>query len=213
MKREELEKLGLTKEQIDAVMGIHGADVEANKTTLRTREETITALTTERDGLKTQVADRDKDIAALKKSTGDNEALSKQLGDLQTKYDTETATLKKTLETQAVDHAAESLFSGVEFTSALARKAAMREFLAGNPEFKDGKFTDADGHLKKLREQYPDAFKPNEKPKEEVPPAETKLPQFTRPIPNGSPQGNSNPFDFRFTPVRSAGNTGTPGGK
>ena len=123
MKREELEKLGLTKEQIDGVMAINGTDVEVGKKTLTAKEEQIAALTTERDGLKTQVSDRDKDIAALKKGAGDNETLSKQLNDLQAKYDTETTTLKKTLESQAIDHATESLFAGFEFTSALAKKA------------------------------------------------------------------------------------------
>ncbi|MDD3212781.1 MAG: phage scaffolding protein [Eubacteriales bacterium] len=213
MKREELEKLGLTKEQIDSVMAINGTDVEANKKTLATKDEQIAALTTERDGLKTQVSDRDKDIAELKKSAGSNEALTQQLADLQTKYDTETSTLKKTLETQAIDHAAESLFSGFEFTSALAKKAALHEFLAQNPEFKDGKFTDADGRIKKLRETYPDAFKPEKKAEPEQEPGAPKPPQFTHPMNNPAPQGGKNPFDFHFTPVRSSGAAGDKGGK
>lgn len=44
--------------------------------------------------LRKQLADRDKDIAALKKSSGDNEALTKQLTDLQTKYKTDTEALQ-----------------------------------------------------------------------------------------------------------------------
>ena len=213
MKREELEKLGLTKEQIDGVMSINGAEVEASKKATTAKDEQIATLTTERDGLKTQVADRDKDIAELKKSAGSNEALTKQLADLQTKYDTETTTLKKTLDTQAVDHAAESLFSGFEFTSELAKKAAMREFLAQNPEFKEGKFTDADGRIKKLREQYPDAFKPEKKEAPEPNPAENRPPQFTHSVTKPAPSGGNNPFSFHFTPVRSPGNAGNTSGK
>lgn len=217
MKREELEKLGLTKEQIDSVMAINGADVEAGKKTLASKDEQVAALTTERDGLKTQVSDRDKDIAALKKGAGDNETLSQQLNDLQAKYDTETTTLKKTLESQAIDHAAENLFSGFEFTSALAKKAALREFLAQNPEFKEGKFTDAESRVKKLREDYPDAFKPEKTKEPESAPGAgvpaAPLPQFSRPVTNTNPKNDANPFKFSFTPVRNPGMGGTQGVK
>ena len=86
MKREDLRKLGLTDEQVDQVMSMNGDDVNAQKAIVAQRDETITALTTERDGLKEQVTARDKDIADLKKAAGDNESLNKQLSDLQTKY-------------------------------------------------------------------------------------------------------------------------------
>ena len=110
MKREELEKLGLNKEQIDAVMGIHGADVEAQKGELSKRDKTISELTTERDGLKTQVTDRDKDIATLKQAAGDNADLSQKYSDLQAKYDGETKSLQTKLEEQRYTFAAEQMF-------------------------------------------------------------------------------------------------------
>lgn len=55
--------------------------------------------------LRKQLADRDKDIAALKKSTGDNETLTKQLGDLQAKYKTDTEALQTKINQNALNAA------------------------------------------------------------------------------------------------------------
>ena len=76
MKRKFLEDLGLTKEQVDAVMAENGSDIEAAKGDLA-------AVTAERDKLKKDVSDRDKQLDGLKKTAGDNEALTKQIADLQ----------------------------------------------------------------------------------------------------------------------------------
>lgn len=208
MKREDLRKLGLTDEQVDQVMSMNGDDVNAQKAIVAQRDETITALTTERDGLKEQVTARDKDIADLKKAAGDNESLNKQLSDLQTKYNDDTAKLQKSLDDQARAHAIEGLFGGIKFTSAFAKRAAMKEFEAAGLEFKDGKFTDADATIKKMREQNPDAFEPEKKP-EGTPPAGGNPPKFTNPINptgDGGNGGNTNPFSMSFTPVRNTQN-------
>lgn len=55
--------------------------------------------------LRKQLADRDKDIATLKKSAGDNEALTKQLGDLQIKYKTDTDVLQNKISQNALNAA------------------------------------------------------------------------------------------------------------
>lgn len=55
--------------------------------------------------LKKQLANRDKDIATLKKSAGDNEGLTKQLADLQTKYKTDTETLQNKIQQNALNAA------------------------------------------------------------------------------------------------------------
>lgn len=70
MKREELKKLALTDEQIDKVMGIHGADVEAMKA--KTDE-----LGKTNESLKSQIAERDKDLKTLKKQKGDIEEVKR----------------------------------------------------------------------------------------------------------------------------------------
>ena len=80
MKRTELEALGMTKEQIDAVMKINGDDIE-NAKAVNAAE--ITNLKAENDTLSKQVKDRDKQIDTLKASAGDNEELKKQIETLQ----------------------------------------------------------------------------------------------------------------------------------
>lgn len=179
MKRDELKKLGMTDEQIDYVMDEHGKVVNAHKATVEQKDQQITALTTERDGLKAQVADRDKDITELKKQTGNTEELNQKLTELQTKYDTDTKDLQTKLDSQARSHAAEKFYSNVEFTSSFAKKAALAEFEAANLEFKDGAYVGADDFLKTQREKNPDAFKAAEPPKE----PEAPKPKFADPNP------------------------------
>lgn len=178
MKREELKNLGMTDEQIKFVMDENGKDINAQKSIIEQKDQQITALTTERDGLKTQVADRDKDIADLKKESGNTEELNKKLTDLQTKYDTDTKDLQGKLDAQARSHAAEKFYDKVEFTSTYAKKAAIAEFNAANLEFKDGAYVGADDFLKKQKTDNPDAFKVVEPPKDPEP-----KPKFADPNP------------------------------
>ena len=97
MKREFLKATipGITDEQLDSIMNEHGKDINTLRSTITTHEATIQTLTTERDGLKGQVADRDKDIKSLREAAKGNEGLTTQLNELQTKYDTDTAALQK----------------------------------------------------------------------------------------------------------------------
>lgn len=76
MKRTFLEELKLDKDTIDKIMNENGRDIEKAKGDLET-------VTKERDGLKEQIADRDKQLDKLKKSTGDVDELKKQIADLQ----------------------------------------------------------------------------------------------------------------------------------
>lgn len=105
MKREELKGLGLSDEQVDKVMGIHGTDVNELK-------GQVSQLTTERDTLKQRAADSDKQLNELKaahkddkdfqaeidKLKADNkakdDAASKQLKETQLNYQTELALVK-----------------------------------------------------------------------------------------------------------------------
>ncbi len=76
MKRKFLEDLGLERDVIDKIMDENGRDIEAAKGDLST-------ITAERDSLKTQATDYNKQIEALKASAGDNEALKQQIAELQ----------------------------------------------------------------------------------------------------------------------------------
>ena len=133
MKRQFLKDLGvLTPEQIDAIMDENGKDIEAAKGDL-------TAVTAERDQLKTQVSERDTQIEGLRKSAGDNEALKNQIEQLQ-------AENKAAKVSAAVDMA---------LTLAKARNVkAVRALLEGLDKAEigdDGKVKGLEDQIKKLQ--------------------------------------------------------------
>jgi len=109
MKREALKKMGLTDEQVNSIMETNGHDIEAAKGEVATTQQ-------ENETLKSQLATRDKDMKDLKKQVGDNEALTKQVSDLQTKYNDDTKNLTAQLTQTKLNGALDSAL-----TSAKAR--------------------------------------------------------------------------------------------
>ncbi len=141
MTRKELEDLKLTKEQVDSVMKINGEDIENAKA--GTASE-VKNLKTEVESLKTQVSDRDKQLETLKASAGDNEALTKQIADLQA----ENASAKEAHESEMnqlkVDFAVEKALTGAKAKNVKAARALL--------DLTDAKL-DKDGNVKGLKEQ------------------------------------------------------------
>lgn len=90
MKREFLENLGLSKEAVDSIMAEHGK-------TVQNLQSKNTELNTSLEDLKNQIAQRDKDLKALKKQAEGSEELQKKLEDLQKQYETEKATYETKL--------------------------------------------------------------------------------------------------------------------
>ena len=76
MKRKYLEDLGLAKDVIDKIMEENGRDIESAKGELE-------GITEERDDLKKTVLERDKQLEALKKATGDAQKLKEMIEQLQ----------------------------------------------------------------------------------------------------------------------------------
>lgn len=76
MKREMLKELGLSDEQIDKVMAENGGDIEKYKAAAETSKAEL-------DGLKSQLAERDKQLKELQANSGDNAALKEQLAALE----------------------------------------------------------------------------------------------------------------------------------
>ena len=75
--------------------------------------------------LKKQLESRDKDIAALKKSAGDNEGLTKQLNDLQAKYKTDTEALQNKISQNALNAALDLGITKAKGKNAKAVKALL----------------------------------------------------------------------------------------
>lgn len=141
MKRKELEDLGLSKEQADAVMKINGADIENAKSVSAAE---ITNLQTEIEGLNGQVKERDKQLEDLKKSAGDNEELQKQIEQLQTDNATAKANHESEMNQLKVEYAVEKALTGANAKNIKAVKALL--------DLDDAKL-DKDGNVKGLQEQ------------------------------------------------------------
>lgn len=141
MKRSELESLGLTKEQVDAVIKINGADIENAKSAASTESA---SLQTEVDALKGQVAERDKQIEGLKKSAGDNEDLKKQIETLQADNKAKDEAHAKELMQLKVDAAVEKALTDGGAKNIKAVRALL--------DLADPKLAD-DGTIKGLEDQ------------------------------------------------------------
>ena len=76
MKREDLKNLGLTDEQIEKVMAEHGKYITS-------LQEKVNGLTNERDGLKSQLDERDQQLVDLQKNSKNVDDLNEQIKQLQ----------------------------------------------------------------------------------------------------------------------------------
>lgn len=141
MKRKELEDLGLSKEQVDSIIKINGADIENAKTASATE---IKNLQTENSGLKTQVSDRDKQLETLKASTGDAEAMKQQIATLQADNATARQTHESEMTQLKVNFAVEKALTGANAKNVKAVMALL--------DLEDAKL-DKDGNVKGLQEQ------------------------------------------------------------
>lgn len=141
MTRKQLEDLGLTKEQADAVIKINGDDIENAKTVLSAE---LKNMQTEVDGLKGQVKDRDKQLEALKTAAGDNEALTQQIADLQKTNKDTVAAHESEMNRLKVDFAVEKALTNAKAKNVKAVKALL--------DLEEVKF-DKEGNIAGLAEQ------------------------------------------------------------
>ncbi len=195
MKKDELTTLGLTDEQADKVLVLNGRDIEKHKKAAEdAKAETAT--------LQQQLSDRDKDLEALKASAEDADKVKQQLGELQTKYNDETAAYQKQIADRDYADALTTAFQAgkIAFTSKGAEKAIRDELMANRLTLKDGKLEGFDEKIKGLKESDPAAFQ-----------AEKPAPSFSGPTGgSGAPAGLSRAAaaaraaGARFAPV-SAG--------
>lgn len=141
MTRKELEDLGLSKEQVDSIIKINGADIENAKTASATE---IKNLQTEVSGLNKQVKDRDTQLETLKASTGDAEAMKTQIADLQKANTDATTTHESEMNQLKVNFAVEKALTGANAKNTKAVMALL--------DLTDAKL-DKEGNVKGLSEQ------------------------------------------------------------
>lgn len=157
MKREFLESLDLgggaklSKEAIEAIMAEHGK----TKTTLDNR---ISALTTERDTLNTQLGEANEAIKGFEKL--DPEGLKQAAADWETKYNTDTQALKDQLAAKEYEYSVNGAVTGLKFTSESARKAFVADLTGKKLPVQEGKLLGLEDFVKTYKEADPNAFAP-----------------------------------------------------
>ena len=123
-------------------------------------QSTITALTTERDGLKAQLSNANTAIQSYKDM--DIDGIKQSAADWENKYNTETNALKEQLENVQYGHAVETAVGGMKFTSESAKKAFMADLTAKKLPIQEGKLLGLEDFTKGYKEADPGAFAPTE---------------------------------------------------
>lgn len=171
MKREFITNLlpEISKEVLDQIMAEHGKDIEAQK-------NTITTLTTERDGLKTQLETANTEIKSYKDM--DVDGIKAKASEWETKYNTDTQTLKDQLNDANYGFAVKEAVAGYQFTSESAKKAFIADLTAKKLPLQEGKLLGLEDFHKAYQESDPGAFAPKN---------DDKTPTFTRGTGGGTP--------------------------
>lgn len=118
MKREFLTKLlpDAPKEVIDQIMNENGKDIEAQK-------NAISTLTTERDGLKTQLNTAKSEIQSYKDM--DIDGIKAKASEWEEKYKADTQKLKDDLTAAEYGHTVKDAVASLKFSSESAKKACV----------------------------------------------------------------------------------------
>lgn len=161
MNRDFLEKQGLEKEVIDAVMAEHGKSVHATK-------QELESVTTDRDNLKQQIADRDTQLSDLKKEVKDNEELTARITELETANEQTETEYREKLEEQQRDFAIETALRDAKaINPKRAKKALSDEF--ESVIFKDGKLIGLDEVMTTIKESEAYLFEVEKEPENITP--------------------------------------------
>lgn len=120
MKREFLKELGLADEAIEKIMAENGKEINELKAAGTTAQTTIADL-------QKQISDRDKQLETLKKSSGDNEALQKQIAELQEANKTAKAEYDAQVKKLQLDSKVETALLGAKAKNTKAVRALLDE--------------------------------------------------------------------------------------
>lgn len=107
MKRDELKELGLTAEQVDGVMKIHGNDTEAFKS----RYADYDTLKSQNEEYSKQIAKNDSDLKKLAKLTKDNEELNGKVTSLQDENKQSKDNFNKQLNAMKLNNAVDNVLN------------------------------------------------------------------------------------------------------
>lgn len=141
MKREELKALELADEAIDAIMKLHGQDIESQKTKAAEAEKQL-------ESLQGQLTDATKTIEGFKEL--DVDAIKQAADEWQSKAEAAKAEAETEIQRLKFDHALEGALTGAKAKNAKAVKALLNfEELKLSQE--DGSIIGLDKQLEKVR--------------------------------------------------------------
>ncbi|MCD7805437.1 MAG: phage scaffolding protein [Oscillospiraceae bacterium] len=138
------------------------------------------AAKTKADGLEQQLTDANTTIQSYKDMEPDK--LKESVAEWETRYNTDTQALQAKLDKQETEFSAREYLSGYQFTSELAKNAALQMFLDKGFKRENGKFLGADDFMAELKKSNAGAFV------QDTPPA-PPTPHFdTPPAPTPDPE-------------------------
>lgn len=149
MTKEELAKLGLTDEQVTAVISAHKEALKGYVPQSRLDE-----VIEERNGLRDQVAERDKQIKTLGESAGDNQALKDQIAQLQADNQKAADDYAANIAQIRLDNAVDMALAGAKAKNSKAVRALLD--LSKSKVGEDGKVEGLEAQIKAI--QKSDAY-------------------------------------------------------
>lgn len=178
----------LTWEQFQQAMGeAKFVDLTEGKYVSKQKfDDEVSQRDTRIQELGTKITTRDTDLANLQqtlKDAGDLDALkqaSKDLADLQKRYDKETKDYQAQLTRQAYEFAVKEFANSKSFTSKAAKRDFTQAMLAKNLQFEDGKIIGAEDFVQIYSKDNDDAFT--------KPVSADPKPQFTQGTGNKKPE-------------------------
>lgn len=173
MKTEELKELGLSQEQINAVMKANGADINALKKANSDLENEIESLKSRAENAEATL-EKYSDI-----KPEDVEALKKDIETYKAKADEAERTLKEKLKERDYSDALEKALENVKFSSISAKKQFMADIKAENLSMKNGKIMGLEDYISEAKKSDPTAFIDEKQQQLEYSKA-----KFTKPIEN-----------------------------
>lgn len=155
MKREFIKGLlpDISDDILSQIMDEHSKDIGQYKSK-------VSALETEREGLKTQLEEANKSIKSYQDM--DIDGIKKAAADWEAKYNADTKSLQEKLDAQAYGYAVEGIAAKEHFSSRAAKAAFVADLTKKGLKLEDGKLIGYDDFLKGYKESDPDAFVPED---------------------------------------------------
>jgi predicted nucleic acid-binding Zn-ribbon protein len=167
MKREDVKKLlgdSVADDVIDKIMAEHGRDIEKHKTDIGT-------VTTERDGLKAQLEEANKQMESFKGM--DIEGVKKSADDWKAKAEQAAKDAESQVSKLKFDHALESALTGAKAKNPVAVRALLKE--ADLKLGEDGQIVGLKEQLEKVKADNDYLFESDEPDPKIVAPGNTKV--------------------------------------